>query len=1010
MLFLISVWAVIGVIDSRYLSTYFTPSECDNSSYFDIVALTCVKCGANRGQERVQVASKDGSSCQCIHQHKITSRESATKVSCAACPREHVTSLDGWECIPCAENVPFQLTTNSCSTCVDGVYEEVTGSDGVRRLTCTPCTSGTWPNPQSQRCVSCPEEFLVANGSVCSCPLDKYLHVAGSCIPAGKVDANLDSLYSVKYQGVSISSQALRSLLLPSLYNCKEYANETACEALANLCVLTLYRRSSESAICDKFLSLSEPSSARTKQSNQQGLPWLFYLDDDANLVISRTDVPNQFTIKHWKNSSYLHFIAAKYSLEGKLIAIGPLKIRELSLCGTFLTNKDVLRFGTTFAEECQKTTRDLWDESLLVFYDIFLESNQDGVKKIYPVPVKIENLEKNSRGHSEYGALSWQLVRRFFLLDPITGRDSDSVSPSGRPVAKILRYAQKINIHIMLHKKGKPGSIHPPLITIAYAEATRDAYEQNAKLALSFSITYSSDFNQAAQDMPIALGVLSALAILWACIQTWSWTRRSGKVSVNIGTFVKLIVYTCSSLSSVFLIVVLSTCLNWLLMYKLQDVVHMLLPSPHQEKDIELYIVFAFVMKTLYLLHVVFLQSSADIFFLDWERPHGASQIPRLPRKEAPRLSLAGDGSQVAGLGETSSQSSSVVVTDHKGDESATAVSIWRSYFVANEWCELQCHRRVSLSLQLLALLLLLKGLGLEYVALASPESYYSRTVKNANIPFSAACRFALSASLYLLIALFQVVLQKFIYERFYEDKLQHFIDLCSVSNISVVIFVQPKFGYYIHGRSAQGHADVSMKEMHELLRREEEDLCGHRGLLPDTEQQTFQMTLPVHIYEQYCRMRRPLSTHTQGPDRMKNVDGHLSRVNIDTVVNTYNVVTKFLCAFLDHSLKDVDYTVKDRTLLEKLLDIEFNDIVDRGFFYNDNGHSFDAVIYHGHEFTLVLWDLLMFCVVDFASSDFVLAATLTYIVDKMLEGLRRYLSRRNLVKKALVDERFLW
>ncbi|KAH8019231.1 hypothetical protein HPB51_018458 [Rhipicephalus microplus] len=237
--------------------------------------------------------------------------------------------------------------------------------------------------------------------------------------------------------------------------------------------------------------------------------------------------------------------------------------------------------------------------------------------------------------------------------------------------------------------------------------------------------------------------------------------------------------------------------------------------------------------------------------------------------------------------------------------------------------------------------------GLGLEYVALASPESYYSRTVKNANIPFSAACRFALSASLYLLIALFQVVLQKFIYERFYEDKLQHFIDLCSVSN---------------------------------------EDLCGHRGLLPDTEQQTFQMTLPVHIYEQYCRMRRPLSMHTQGPDRMKNVDGHLSRVNIDTVVNIYNVVTKFLCAFLDHSLKDVDYTVKDRTLLEKLLDIEFNDIVDRGFFYNDNGHSFDAVIYHGHEFTLVLWDLLMFCVVDFASSDFVLAATLTYIVDKSI------------------------
>ncbi|EEC06070.1 hypothetical protein IscW_ISCW004722, partial [Ixodes scapularis] len=151
-------------------------------------------------------------------------------------------------------------------------------------------------------------------------------------------------------------------------------------------------------------------------------------------------------------------------------------------------------------------------------------------------------------------------------------------------------------------------------------------------------------------------------------------------------------------------------------------------------------------------------------------------------------------------------------------------------------------------------------------------------------------------------------------------------------------------------------------MREMHELLRREEEDLCGHRGLLPDTEQQTFQMALPASVYEQYCRMRRPLTMYTQAPDRIQIADGHLSRANIDTVVNTYNIVTKFLSAFLDHSLKDIDYTVKDRTLFEKLLDIEFSDVVDRGFFYNDNGHSFDAVIYHGHELTLVIFDMLMF------------------------------------------------
>lgn len=64
--------------------------------------------------------------------------------------------------------------------------------------------------------------------------------------------------------------------------------------------------------------------------------------------------------------------------------------------------------------------------------------------------------------------------------------------------------------------------------------------------------------------------------------------------------------------------------------------------------------------------------------------------------------------------------------------------------------------------------------------------------------------------------------------------------------------------------------------------------------------------------------------------------------------------------------------------------------------FCISDNGHSFDAVIYHGHEFTLVLWDLLMFCVADFASNDFVLAAAVTYVVDKVSAGETNLVVRR--------------
>ena len=54
-------------------------------------------------------------------------------------------------------------------------------------------------------------------------------------------------------------------------------------------------------------------------------------------------------------------------------------------------------------------------------------------------------------------------------------------------------------------------------------------------------------------------------------------------------------------------------------------------------------------------------------------------------------------------------------------------------------------------------------------------------------------------------------------------EHKIRQFIDLCSVSNVSVLILTSKLFGYYIHGRSVHGHADTNMREMNYNLHKEE-------------------------------------------------------------------------------------------------------------------------------------------------------------------------------------------
>ena len=70
---------------------------------------------------------------------------------------------------------------------------------------------------------------------------------------------------------------------------------------------------------------------------------------------------------------------------------------------------------------------------------------------------------------------------------------------------------------------------------------------------------------------------------------------------------------------------------------------------------------------------------------------------------------------------------------------------------------------------------------------------------------------------------AVVQVIFFMFIYERFITDDIREFVDLCSMSNISVFVMANGEFGYYIHGRSVHGRSDVGMREMCDMIKREE-------------------------------------------------------------------------------------------------------------------------------------------------------------------------------------------
>ncbi|KAK7881077.1 hypothetical protein WMY93_032327 [Mugilogobius chulae] len=250
----------------------------------------------------------------------------------------------------------------------------------------------------------------------------------------------------------------------------------------------------------------------------------------------------------------------------------------------------------------------------------------------------------------------------------------------------------------------------------------------------------------------------------------------------------------------------------------------------------------------------------------------------------------------------------------------------------------------------------------------------------------YSLILRYGVATALWLCIGLLQVIFFTLFYECVVEDKIRQFVDLCSISNISVMLLSHRCFGYYIHGRSVHGHADTNMEEMNTNLKREGESLCGQRGLLPNTDIQTFQISLTIPLRNQIDRIREPLNRRHR-PARHLDASGN----HFEQCTRAYNTMNHFLGAVIDHAHPGLDYIVRDKLMLERVIGMEFLEPNDKSIFYNDEAHSFSSMLFYGNEATLLVFDTLFFCVVDLGSQSFVLAAILTYLQQMVLRGLPR-------------------
>ncbi|XP_059473104.1 meckelin [Neocloeon triangulifer] len=963
-------------VDAEELIKFAEIGTCLPDEFYNVNLLQCSKCShlANL------VPTEDGFSCQCNAASVIVPTVGGEFPRCQKCPEDHEPSFDQRECVPCANLVttteePNSTAVSLCASCPANHISVSTEWSGLLSQTprCVACAPGFKARENLGAfglCEPCNLRSSLDVSANCSCPVKSHELLRPPdepplCVPKSSL-VNwpvTEKLAQVQFDTETVTSQLIKDRLRPSAILC-QLGNRTACQFVANLCALNLYNDDDSGPSACKTFRDAKRTLAGAVVSGTEARPWLLYGDGDAPSVLAKRKLsPLKFTLTRNSNSSVLHLRAVKFSIEGKLIGLESGGASLLTLC-PLDEEEQGLRFGAKYQISCLVSARKFLSQTTTL-QDLYLEATlADGSEKLYPIPLLIRNM----RGNDAVDSANWQFVRRMFLVDNELARTSKE-----NKIPRIIRYLKSCKVKVTAQSHENAGQILPPLIELTYAEINQGQIEENSALKVSFEVTWEME-KTPTYSVQVSAAVLGSAGIVWAGIAAWSQSRRDGRAqgaTIDLLTLVRLLLLACGPVANAFLLVSGVSGLLTLLLYKGQSVPHTLLPTEEHETLLRDLVISAAALKLVEVLHLLWMQTKVDLFFMDWERP----KIASLPTPSNP-------------------------------------VSIWRTYLVANEWNEIQATRRTSVAFQLLATTFLLQIIGIEHWATPDPDLHTS-VQRNFGEGKSLALRFAVGLLVYIVVYAAQWIFITGFFERYVSNCVQQFIDLCSVANISVFIMSHENYGYYLHGRSAHGSADTDMQTLGEQLKREQEDLCAHRGLVPGCEQQTFEMAVPPKMRAFSRRVTAPLDTSAGHRSRRlmssSTKNGVHWQGNADRIAQAYDTMNKFLAAFFQHAIRELDYEIKEKAFLEKLLDIELADSTDKAILYADDGSSFDRVLFHGAEFTLFSFDLALFCCSEMIFADFLLAAITTALAAKTLIVLRQIGGRNNVARKTLVDERFL-
>eukprot|EP00002_Diphylleia_rotans_P006005 TRINITY_DN1526_c0_g1_i3.p1 TRINITY_DN1526_c0_g1~~TRINITY_DN1526_c0_g1_i3.p1 ORF type:complete len:900 (-),score=134.68 TRINITY_DN1526_c0_g1_i3:567-3266(-) len=881
--FLLAMFVCIHNTDASF--TKVTNCKTVGANYYlDISDLLCKECPQQSSP------APDGRQCICN-----SGFFSSSALGCQQCPSDQVSLLDRSGCILCM-NGTNPTSGGECPRCVGNSVQVERSATGaiLSRRECQECPTNTLASSSDLfTCLSCPDPLMTRTSqTTCTCPtgyqsLPENLPIGKVCalssdisIAVSKYPSARSSLVTFRdiisnsnnRQSLTVESQTFRILFLTSYIQCKNSKDLAACQILGNLCALQMFDKSTSA--CDAYIQhAAELIGTNPNFSTWPAtLPWIYYGVDADILAADYSTLQQRYTFEDLgfptgpsTYTSRLQFVYAKYNLTGHFLGW-----EDMNAPIQFCTTSDAqiaefLRFGDEFTLRCLFNLAPFISNlnSDVAFYDLYLRDND--FASLRAVPVKILNYRDNRGDSVNDGKTTRDTVftRRFFILDSASGRSASKV--------EVVRFMKSATLNFQ-HKVGKTGRIYLPILEIEYEERLYDdiiKYQNDdvtdetlARPTTSFRTHYSMNAKDFWSWFEILAGLSAGFTgIMW--MYELAVFMRQRRNFTTDGTFLGFMVASLCQYAARYMFYMLGIMsLYFFTNYKGQAELNVLLPFSRDLMKFENMLITAFVCQTVAILHLMKFQTSADFFIIDWEKPRS-----RLFDKEQKQGRVA-------------------------------PVPVWRSLFVANELNEVLNESRYSLETTLFGLLFFLEVLQLNYLGVERPGDDLTPDETHPIL------RYACAAIFWSVVMIMQYLYVGVIKRKLSGDPFDSFLDFMSVCNISLMILDNGHHGYYLHGRSVHNFADTDNQELDEMMKRERENLCGQRGLIPNTELQSFEIFITPQLRQKYDEalkftVKSAAPTTARQPDRGK--DKSFDTAHVEPRFKACKAMNIFLTRFVD-------------------------------------------------------------------------------------------------------------